>query len=199
MAYTSALRRNLDELRDTAEQAAGQREVHKASASVKAELEQQPSVVKAGSVAFRNLSKIYQSSAGAVPALQDIDLDIEPGSIFGIIGRSGAGKSSLLRTINRLETIDDGVILIDGQKLPARPLFGELLPASAWPKHEVMMVLDGKKLTHKITERRWELHDLVTHQVSIVTIQERIQQKITSALSPVHLDVENETGCGIVP
>ncbi|HBJ69639.1 MAG TPA: methionine ABC transporter ATP-binding protein, partial [Alcaligenes faecalis] len=114
MAYTSALRRNLDELRDTAEQAAGQREVHKASASVKAELEQQPSVVKAGSVAFRNLSKIYQSSAGAVPALQDIDLDIAPGSIFGIIGRSGAGKSSLLRTINRLERPSSGQVLVDG-------------------------------------------------------------------------------------
>ncbi|UUO11226.1 ATP-binding cassette domain-containing protein [Alcaligenes faecalis] len=114
MAYTSALRRNLDELRDTAGQAAGQREVHKASASVKAELEQQPSVVKAGSVAFRNLSKIYQSSAGAVPALQDIDLDIAPGSIFGIIGRSGAGKSSLLRTINRLERPSSGQVLVDG-------------------------------------------------------------------------------------
>ena len=49
---------------------------------------------------------------------------------------------------------------IDGEKLPPRPLFGELLPASAWPKHEVMMVAEGKKLTHKITERRWELHDL---------------------------------------
>ena len=49
---------------------------------------------------------------------------------------------------------------IDGQKLPVRPLFGELLPASAWPKHEVMMVEGGKKITHKISERRWELHDL---------------------------------------
>jgi arylsulfatase A-like enzyme len=51
---------------------------------------------------------------------------------------------------------------IDGQKLPPRPLFGELLPASSWPKHEVMIVDRGKKLTHKISERRWELHDLTT-------------------------------------
>jgi arylsulfatase A-like enzyme len=49
---------------------------------------------------------------------------------------------------------------IDGKPLPPRPLFAELLPATAWPKHEVMMVDRGKKLTHKITERRWELHDL---------------------------------------
>ncbi|HEY0712637.1 MAG TPA: sulfatase-like hydrolase/transferase, partial [Polyangia bacterium] len=41
-----------------------------------------------------------------------------------------------------------------------KPVFAELLPANAWPKHEVMMVLGGKKIVHKITERRWELFDL---------------------------------------
>ena len=82
MAYTSALRRNVDDLRDTAEEVAGHREVQKASASVKAGQAVPSTAAKAGSVAFRNLSKTYQSSAGAVPALQDIDLDIEPGSIF---------------------------------------------------------------------------------------------------------------------
>jgi arylsulfatase A-like enzyme len=44
----------------------------------------------------------------------------------------------------------------------AKPVFAELLPASAWPKHEVMMVLGGKKIVHKITERRWELYDLAS-------------------------------------
>jgi choline-sulfatase len=48
------------------------------------------------------------------------------------------------------------------ETLPPKPVFAELLPASAWPKHEVMMVLNGKKIVHKITERRWELYDLAT-------------------------------------
>lgn len=69
---------------------------------------------RSGAVAFRNLGKVYHSSAGEVPALQYIDLDIEAGSIFGIIGRSGAGKSSLLRTINRLERPTSGQVLVDG-------------------------------------------------------------------------------------
>lgn len=68
----------------------------------------------AGTVSFRQVGKVYRSSAGEVPALQDITLDIAPGSIFGIIGRSGAGKSSLLRTINRLEQPSSGQVLIDG-------------------------------------------------------------------------------------
>jgi hypothetical protein len=49
---------------------------------------------------------------------------------------------------------------IDGKSLPERPIFGELLPATAWPKHETMMVEGNYKITHKITDRRWELHDL---------------------------------------
>lgn len=51
---------------------------------------------------------------------------------------------------------------IEGKPLPPRPVFGELLPATAWPKHELMMVDAGRKITHKITDRRWELHDLAT-------------------------------------
>ena len=55
---------------------------------------------------------------GDLHVLQDINLDVSPGEVVVLIGPSGSGKSTLCRTINRLETIDDGVILIDGQKLP---------------------------------------------------------------------------------
>ncbi|WP_448869555.1 methionine ABC transporter ATP-binding protein [Delftia acidovorans] len=67
-----------------------------------------------GAVAFSGVAKTYQSSAGPVQALDAISLEIAPGSIFGIIGRSGAGKSSLLRTINRLEQPTSGQVLVDG-------------------------------------------------------------------------------------
>jgi arylsulfatase A-like enzyme len=49
---------------------------------------------------------------------------------------------------------------IDGKALPQRPLFAELLPATAWPHHEVMMVDRGRKITHRISDRRWDLFDL---------------------------------------
>ena len=71
----------------------------------------------AGSVRFQGLGKTYVSSAGEVQALQGINLDIEPGEIFGIIGRSGAGKSSLLRSINRLERPSEGRVLVDGEDI----------------------------------------------------------------------------------
>jgi arylsulfatase A-like enzyme len=49
---------------------------------------------------------------------------------------------------------------IEGQPLSPRPIYAELLPATAWPKHETMMVDGSFKINHKITDRRWELFDL---------------------------------------
>ena len=70
-----------------------------------------------GSVRFEQVSKRYPGAAPGRDALQGIDVHIEPGQIFGIIGRSGAGKSSLLRTINRLESVSSGRVLVDGEDI----------------------------------------------------------------------------------
>lgn len=51
--------------------------------------------------------------------LRDISLSVRRGEVVVIIGPSGSGKSTLCRTINRLETIDSGEILIDGVPIPA--------------------------------------------------------------------------------
>ncbi len=51
-------------------------------------------------------------------ALKDIDLEIAHGEVVVVLGPSGSGKSTLCRTINRLETIEEGTIEIDGTVLP---------------------------------------------------------------------------------
>ena len=51
--------------------------------------------------------------------------------------------------------------IVDGGTLPPRPIFAELLPCTSTPDHQVVMVDHGKKLLHKISERRFELFDLV--------------------------------------
>jgi D-methionine transport system ATP-binding protein len=70
-------------------------------------------------VIFDNVGKVYRSPSGPVHALHDIDLSVPRGSVFGIIGRSGAGKSSLLRTINGLEAPSAGRVVVDGQDVAA--------------------------------------------------------------------------------
>ncbi len=49
--------------------------------------------------------------------LRGIDLDIEEGQVIALIGRSGSGKSTLLRTINGLESFDEGCIEVDGKSI----------------------------------------------------------------------------------
>lgn len=66
-------------------------------------------------VLLKNVNKHY----GELHVLQNINLEVARGEVVVVIGPSGSGKSTLCRAINRLETIDDGEIRIDGVELPA--------------------------------------------------------------------------------
>jgi D-methionine transport system ATP-binding protein len=70
-------------------------------------------------VRFDSISKTYPAYRGkpGVNALQDIDFVIPRGSITGVIGRSGAGKSSLVRLINGLEKPTTGRVIVDGNDI----------------------------------------------------------------------------------
>ena len=59
-----------------------------------------------------------QKHFGQLHALKDINLTVTRGEVVVVIGPSGSGKSTLCRAINRLETIGEGTITLDGQPLP---------------------------------------------------------------------------------
>ncbi|CAM3067348.1 MAG: amino acid ABC transporter ATP-binding protein [Pseudolactococcus laudensis] len=61
-------------------------------------------------IAFKNVQKYY----GDYHALKDINLEIEEGQVVVLLGPSGSGKSTLIRTINALEGIESGELIVNG-------------------------------------------------------------------------------------
>jgi polar amino acid transport system ATP-binding protein len=70
-----------------------------------------------------------QKSFGHTPVLKDVSLAIPSGSVTCLIGPSGSGKTTLLRCVNRLETVDAGIILVDGELVGATRHRGRLVEA----------------------------------------------------------------------
>lgn len=68
-------------------------------------------------ISLRNVHLTLTSAAGPVPILRGIDLEIARGETVGILGRSGAGKSSLLAVIAGIERATSGEIEVDGLRL----------------------------------------------------------------------------------
>jgi polar amino acid transport system ATP-binding protein len=76
-------------------------------------------------VRFMNVTKRY----GSLTVLENLDLDVAEGEMVTIIGPSGSGKTTVLRMLMTLETIDEGVIYVDGKPLTHMERRGRLVPA----------------------------------------------------------------------
>ncbi len=89
------------------------------------------------------------------PVLKGVSLDVEPGHVVFLIGPSGSGKTTLLRTINHLETVDSGEILIGGEHVGYRKTGQELTPvrdpAAARAKARIGMVFQHFNLFDHLT------------------------------------------------
>jgi NitT/TauT family transport system ATP-binding protein len=77
-------------------------------------------------IRVEKLSKTFESEAGDVTALKEIDLDIETGSWVSIVGPSGCGKTTLLRIVADLEEATTGRVLVNGKDASAARISREI-------------------------------------------------------------------------
>ena len=68
-------------------------------------------------IKLQNVSKRYDTAAGAFTALRNVDLDVNPGEFVAIVGKSGSGKSTLLNVIGGIDAPSGGVIAVGGEAI----------------------------------------------------------------------------------
>ncbi|PTI36746.1 methionine ABC transporter ATP-binding protein [Mammaliicoccus vitulinus] len=68
-------------------------------------------------IELNKVVKTFKTKKGDITAVDHVDLNIDKGSIYGVIGFSGAGKSTLIRMFNGLETPTEGEVIVDGANI----------------------------------------------------------------------------------
>lgn len=81
-----------------------------------------PIACVSGRVEYREVSFSYPGGVGSGPAVDRISFVLEPGQKLGVVGRTGAGKSSLVQLLVRLFDVTSGSITIDGRDIRDIPL-----------------------------------------------------------------------------
>ena len=137
---------------------------------------------------LEHLNKTYTTKRASVTAVKDVSLDFPDNSIIGIIGKSGAGKSSLLRLASLLETPDRGEVYYDGVRvdhLPKKELNRRRL--------EIGMIFQnfnlfssrtaGKNVAFPLELAGWNRRDIdarVKEMLALVGLEDREKSPITT-------------------
>ena len=98
-------------------------------------------------VSFRDVSKIYHMGDVDIPALHDVNFDIDKGEICVIVGASGAGKTTLLNILGGMDTLTSGEVFLDGEKVSAY----SKRRLTAYRRHEIGFVFQFYNLIQNLT------------------------------------------------
>lgn len=129
-------------------------------------------------IEIRDLHKYF----GALHVLKGIDLDVPKGEVLSVIGASGSGKSTLLYTINGLEQVQQGRVIVDGTDVHAkgtdlnklRQRLGMVF--QQWNSFPHLTALENVALAPKIVRKmgRAEARDIAAKQLEHVGLGDKL-------------------------
>src|SRR5258707_9091979 len=129
------------------------------------------------SVQVRGLRKSFDGQE----VLKGVDLDVQPGEIFVIMGPSGSGKSVLLKHLIGLESPDEGEILINGESIESTDIAAKYRMALVFQSGALLNSLTvGENVGLYLTEHRLkppgEIHKIVAEKLAAVGLADAIDK-----------------------
>src|SRR5580693_8516095 len=129
---------------------------------------------------------------GTTPVLKGVSLDVAKGEVVCLIGRSGSGKSTFLRCINHLETIDEGEIWIDGEMIGY-----EQIRSGLRERRERQVARSRRHVGMVFQQFNLFPHMTVRQNIALAPVTLRLRQKEDAArLADALLDDVGLTGKG---
>ena len=130
---------------------------------------------------IRGFSKSYD---GKVMAVENLSLTIEPGDIYGFIGKNGAGKTTTLRAAAGILRFDTGDMLVDGTSIKADPLACKRKIAYIPDNPDLYEFLTGRQYLDFVADlfdiSREERHQRIAHYAQALDLTDRLGDLISS-------------------
>jgi len=131
-------------------------------------------------LSIKNLKVFFKAGSKIIKAVNDVSFDIEKGRIFGLVGESGCGKSTIARTIMGLESSNQGQIIFENNIINSGSISKEIRSSIQMIFQDPMSSLDSRMNVSDIIAEGLDIHKLYKNK------DER-RQKIVKALKSVGL------------
>lgn len=98
-------------------------------------------------VSFQHVNKVYKTGEVEIPALRDVNFEIEKGEFCVIVGTSGAGKTTILNILGGMDTLTGGQVFLDGREISGY----DKRQLTSYRRHDIGFVFQFYNLVQNLT------------------------------------------------